>query len=220
MTHTLQGKSVVIMTPARSFTVSYVKSLVDTIVWCEKNEVTCRFMTLDGSHVAQLRQSMTHGLKEVGGSFDYAVWIDSDISWSVENFEDLLLSPHDITCGVYLISEDGAISIHKTPESVAKHSQCLMKHSDLNMYRRYFEVGSSGFGFLSLKRPVIEKMNADWFMSRNAFNIYKTGEKEEILISGEDIAWCYNARENGYQVMCDSTLLVGHEKSSVWRVPR
>lgn len=220
MKETLRGKSVVIMTPARSFTVSYVKSLVDTVLWCEQNEISCRFLTLDGSHVAQLRQSMTYGLKNAKDKFDYAVWIDSDISWRVETFEALLLSPYDITCGVYPISEDGAISIHKTSESVSKHSQCLMKHSDLNMFRRYFEVGSSGFGFLSLKKNVIDDMDADWFMSRTAVNTYKNGETEEILISGEDIAWCYNAREHGYKIMCDSTLLVGHEKSSVWKVPR
>ncbi len=220
MTHSLKGKSVVIMTPARSFTVSYVKSLVDTIAWCRDNDITCRFLTLDGSHVAQLRQSMTHGLKSVKESFDYVVWIDSDISWTIKNFEILLLSPHDITCGVYLISEDGAISIHKTSESVSRHSQCLMKHSDLNSHRRYFEVGSSGFGFICLKRVVVDDMKPDWFMSRNAVNKYKNGNTEEILISGEDIAWCYNARENGYKVMCDSTVLVGHEKSSIWKVPR
>ncbi len=220
MNHSLSGKSVIIMTPARHFTVSYVKSLIDTLSWCFQNDIICKLVTLDGSHVAQLRQAMTHGLKEADESFDYAFWIDSDVSWNVKDFETLLSSPYDITCGLYLITEDGGISVHKTAESVNKHSGVLMKHSELNKYRRYFEVGCSGFGFICLKNNVIDSMHPDWFMSRTAINTYKNGDTEEIMISGEDIAWCYCARDAGYKVMCDATVLVGHEKSSVWKIPR
>ena len=220
MNHPLSGKSVMIMTPARAFTVSYVKSLVDTLSWCFQHGINCRLATLDGSHVGQLRISMAHDIKQTDEHFDYAFWIDSDVSWSTKDFETLLSSPHDITCGLYMITEDGGISIHKTTESVNKHSSVLMKYSELNNYRRYFEVGCAGFGFICLKNNVINSMHPDWFMSRPAVNTYKNGETEEIMISGEDIAWCYCARDAGYQVMCDATVLVGHEKPSVWKIPR
>lgn len=216
----LQGKTLLVMTPAQSFTVSYVKSLAETIKWCSTAGVDFRFLSHDGSHITQLRSSMTEAILSSNEKFDFVLWIDSDISWTVSNLIDILESPHDITSGVYMISEDGGISVHKTPGSVNRHIDMLMKYSDLNQHRRYFEISACGFGFLCIKNKALSAMRAEWFSPRIATNIYKNGKEEEIYISGEDIAWCYSSRDAGFQVMCDSTVLVGHEKRSVWRVPR
>lgn len=71
-----------------------------------------------------------------------------------------------------------------------------------------YPVGAVGLGCTAIRRDVFEQWNPDlypWFQVPNANN----------LGWGEDVWFCYKAREQGWPVLLDTTLVAGH--LGTWR---
>jgi hypothetical protein len=83
-------------------------------------------------------------------------WIDSDVEWSVSDFCLLLESPHMITCGIYVIRNDGSLSVivKKSPQQVLEETTNnpeasvvgykFAKMEDLNASVRYVNIDAAG----------------------------------------------------------------------------
>jgi hypothetical protein len=76
------------------------------------------------------------------------------------------------------------------------------------------EVDYSGFGFILIKKGIIEKMEYPWF--RPQMTEYEKDGIQIQDISMEDVAFCLKAKELGYKILIDTTIRVGHEKKAIF----
>jgi hypothetical protein len=73
-----------------------------------------------------------------------------------------------------------------------------------------FEVAGCGFGFLSVKAGVFEKMPRPWFGPESVPN--NDGEETFYLV-GEDLSWCTKAIKAGFKIWVDPLVRVTHQKT-------
>jgi hypothetical protein len=206
--------NVLIATPGRSFENEYVTSLVDTIAYLVKNDITYRFLNQYSSQVNMAREATAMGSmyldafnKEVlrgEVTYDKIIWIDSDISWKVEDFIKIYESDKDVVSGVYL-NEKGVPMFSTLSEEI---SPFLMLLSETQ-----FPIAAAGFGFIGIKSGIFESIPRPWFDL--VFQKLENEAGEEMLIPyGEDYSWCTKAKKAGYEIFLDPSVLVNHHKKT------
>lgn len=136
--------------------------------------------------------------KAMKDEFDYVLWLDSDMVFSPDILEKLVADDKDIVSGLYFRrSHPYSPVIYK--DSELKDGRLVW--SDYTDYPKeeLFKVAGAGFGCVLMKTDVIFDMAGkfgDWFTP--------------LYSSGEDLAFCYRARELGYEIWCDSRIRCGH----------
>jgi len=98
--------NIVIATPGSEMKADFVKSLIETTKWLSRKGLSYHFVSQYSSFVPSARENTatdSYGADWEATSFggdnftcEKIVWIDSDISWSVEAFEALIQSDKDI----------------------------------------------------------------------------------------------------------------------------
>ena len=136
--------------------------------------------------------------------YDYLMWLDNDIDFTVEDFKKLLLHGRecDIVSGVYL-AQSGS-NIYNIP------SEFACTGLDKNRLNRFdhqgqdgiIQVRANGMGFMLVKKGVFESLE----------NPFDMGMRK-----GEDIVFQTKALEKGFKSYVDPTIFVGHEKTFVMR---
>lgn len=215
--------NVLICTPAQSFTPSYVTSLVETIAWANKNNIEIQLYTRTGSNITEMRESMAREIVRIEGrKFDKIFWIDSDISWVVGDFLKILTSPFQVTCGAYMITPLGHLSVARVneeqsfePYNINEEFELFYTVDEMEQMSEYVSVKATGFGFVCMDDGVLEKMGDSWFASVDA-EFEKDGIASKYQCSSEDTSFCIRARRAGFKIMYDTTVLVGHEKPTLW----
>lgn len=153
-----------------------------------------------GSLIYTSRNSLA--TKAIQSEADYVLWLDSDMVFEPDLLERLMKTltenDLDIVTGLYF-------------RRVPPYSPVLFK--DLNLIRdtffdwtefkelpsELFEVAGCGFGCVLMK--------TDAFIDTQA----KFGNMfAPIGNTGEDLAFCWRARECGYKVWCDPSIICGH----------
>lgn len=140
------------------------------------------------------RYAMTEG-------FDYVLWLDSDMVFP-EDFHERMLKTLtennlDILSGIYYK--------RKPPYSPVVFDKMQLKgkiwdYSWLeDVPDSLFEVGACGFGCVLLKTEVLMSVQ---LKHGYLFHPMQNG--------GEDVAFCVRARDCGYKIMCDPTIVCGH----------
>ena len=132
---------------------------------------------------------------------DYVMWFDSDMSFKPDTLkrmlETLQKNDLDILTGLYF-------------RRVAPYSPVLFDRLDIegdrcfwsefkNIPDKIFEVGACGFGCVLMKTDVFIDVQAKF---HNMF--------APIANNGEDLAFCWRARQCGYKIMCDPSIICGH----------
>ena len=156
------------------------------------------------------------GAMAINNEFDYVLWLDSDQVFDPDLLERMLKK---------LQEEDLDILTSVYFRRVAPYSPVLFKSLSYNnpgaSWDEYgdlppglFEAAGCGFGCVL--------MSVDVLMSVQA----KFGTMFQPLQGlGEDLAFCWRARQCGYKIMCDPTIEVGHCGQAVitgmyWRTYR
>ena len=95
---------------------------------------------------------------------------------------------------------NGGVMNHETIESISKR-------------RKPFTVDYTGFGWLLIRKGVFEHegLPYPWFAPK--MQIFESGEVQDMC--GEDVSFCLDAKEAGFEIWCDPRIRVGHEKSRV-----
>ena len=95
---------------------------------------------------------------------------------------------------------NGGVMNHETIESISKR-------------KKPFTVDYTGFGWLLIKKGVFEHegMPYPWFAPK--MQIFESGEVQDMC--GEDVSFCLDAKEAGFEIWCDPQVRVGHEKTRV-----
>ena len=95
---------------------------------------------------------------------------------------------------------NGGVMNHETIESISKR-------------KKPFTVDYTGFGWLLIKKGVFEHegMPYPWFAPK--MQVFESGEVQDMC--GEDVSFCLDAKEAGFEIWCDPRIRVGHEKTRV-----
>jgi len=209
---------VLIASPGSSFHPAYIQSLTHTINKLHEKNLSVKWLNGQSSivhHAREVTISPDSGNLDPSltapceGLYDYKYlfWIDSDISWKWADFQALLNSPEDITCGAYLLADGQTTSVYDPDWLGGIPIWKILSLSDR------IPVMSCGFGFLCVKKGVFEKIPRPWFAPVYAkVRVNKNGE-DIIDALGEDISWCYKVKEANMTIWFDPTALVTHHKN-------
>ena len=95
---------------------------------------------------------------------------------------------------------NGGVMNHETIDSISKR-------------KKPFTVDYTGFGWLLIKNGVFEHegMPYPWFAPK--MQIFESGEVQDMC--GEDVSFCLDAKEAGFEIWCDPRIRVGQEKTRI-----
>jgi len=103
-------------------------------------------------------------------------------------------------------SNNGGVMNHETVDTIQKRT-------------KPFTVDYAGFGWLLIEKGVFEdfdengkkKMPYPWFAPK--MQVFESGNVQDMC--GEDVSFCLDAKEAGYEIWCDPRIRVGHEKTRI-----
>ena len=209
--------NVVILTPGNGVTRHYLTSLLETINFLGKQNISFSFSQHYSSHVADAREvtlsgSLVNNFKDrrpFQGNFTYdkLMWIDSDIGWTPEDFLTLYQSEKDIVSGAYILG-NGSVAAHKELKGGGE----FYTVAEVLDMKEPITVNSAGFGFMCIKSGVFESLARPWFQSATHEAPTDSGDTYKFNVIGEDVSFCYRARELGYDIWLDPSVRVIHQK--------
>lgn len=164
----------------------------------------CSLMMKSGSLVYTARDDIA--TRTVTSDFDFIFWLDSDMvikpDTLVRMMDTLQKNDYDILSGLYFrrvppyspvlfekLEMDGASCIHEDFKTIPDE---------------IFEVAGCGFGCVLMRTDVFLDVQA------------KHGAMfAPIGSNGEDVSFCMRARECGFKIYCDPSVICGHVGYSV-----
>lgn len=156
----------------------------------------------------------------------YDIWItiDSDIVFSAENLEELIQSTekHPVVAGIYRMADLEHFAVVKNWDMnyFAKNGTFeFLKQDDITNWKKetdlkYMPINYTGLGFFACRKEVLDKLTYPYF----------NGELREIVtdeglilkdMSSEDVNFCKNIINAGYEIVVNTDLRVGHVKPLV-----
>ena len=123
----------------------------------------------------------------------------------------------DIAAGWYATEDGRTTSVaHWLEEDDFKTNGGVMNHEmvdGIQKRRKPFTVDYTGFGWVLIKNGVFEhnEMKYPWFAPQ--MQVFDSGEVQDMC--GEDVSFCLDAIKAGFEIWCDPTCRVGHEKPRV-----
>jgi GT2 family glycosyltransferase len=164
----------------------------------------CSLTMKSGALIYAARDSMA--ITAIQNEYDYVFWMDSDMQFPADALTRLLRvmteKDLDIVTGLYF-------------RRIPPYSPVLFDKLEINGveadYSEFqsipdglFEVGGCGFGCVLMKTDVF-------------FDVQSKFEQmfSPIGRNGEDVAFCWRARQCGYKIWCDPSVECGHVGYSV-----
>lgn len=140
---------------------------------------------------------------------DRILWIDSDMKFDPDMMQTLSadMDEHpeiDMICGIFFrrkIPTEPVIYSELSPPDIDADYKVTPHITIMKDYPRdsLFEVQGCGFGTVLMKTSVVKHV---WDKFGPAFTPSAWG--------GEDISFCWKARQLGFRIFCDSRVKIGH----------
>ena len=169
----------------------------------DDENVACAFQM--GSLIYTSRNNLS--LQAMKAEFDYMLWLDSDMVFQ----QDLLLRMKqtldekglDFLTGLYFRRVPPFTPVLFDQLDIMEDGSCTWTDFK-DVPEGLFKVGGCGFGCVLIKTDVLFDVQA------------KFGELfNPIANMGEDLSFCWRARQCGYDIWCDPSLVCGHVGYSV-----
>lgn len=178
----------------------------------QKPEGECTLVMKSGSLIYTSRNDLA--TMSLQAEADYIFWLDSDMVFKPDTLVRMMKTIRendiDILTGLYF-------------RRVPPYSPVLFDQLDINGVEcrftefkeipdHLFEVGGCGFGCVLMKTDVFLDVHSK---HRNLF--------APLGNNGEDVAFCWRARNCGFKIWCDPSVILGHVGYSVvddqfWKV--
>lgn len=219
---------VAIALPGRSFSGRFLMSWTQTLLALIKAGYKISVCN-DYSSFVTFTRMKTLGLdvrrgseqKPFGGDLDYDVWltIDSDIVFTPEQVIQLIedTKKYPVVSGLYLMEDRRHFAC--VPmwdiEYFKKHGNFkFLTPVELEGEGPYINVAYNGMGFFACRRGVIEKLKYPYF---NYPEIEIEADDGTLIkdICSEDVSFCKNLTDANFDVIVNTNLRVGHEKTLV-----
>ena len=227
----MKGKTIVFCLPGRGCSFTFLKNFVQLCFDMVQNGMSIQ-ISQDYSSMVNFARCKCLGANVLRGpkqipwdgklEYDYQLWIDSDIVlidsdivFNVEKFYQLVLIDQNIASGWYCTEDGQTTSVaHWMEEDDFRNNGGVMNHEtgeSISKRRKPFTVDYTGFGWVLIKKGVFEEMEYPWFAPK--MQVFESGSVQDMC--GEDVSFCLDAKEMGYEIWCDPRIRVGHEKTRV-----
>lgn len=179
------------------------KSIYDLII-PDGYEVTFQYFW--GYQVDQVRNLIAHWI--VDGNFDYLFAVDSDIAFEKDTLKKLLSHDKDIVTGLYIQRIPGT----HTLEVMRKNVHGGVSHVDYADIKGQglVPIDGCGFGCVLVKGEVFRAIPYPHFLYHSAIDHSNT--------LSEDVHFCNQARDRGFTLWADTSILCEHIGSWTFRV--
>ena len=153
-----------------------------------------------------------------GGTLNYDVWltIDSDILFTPEQVIELIedTKKYPVVSGLYRMQD--RVHFATVQEWDVEY---FKRYGSFEFMRdlptdKYVPVAYNGMGFFACRRGVIEKLKYPYF-SYPLVEIEAEDGKILRDTCSEDVSFCKNLTDAGFEIMVNTGLHVGHEKTLV-----
>lgn len=228
-------KKVVIALPGETFSSTFLINWSNTLIslWTS-NKYDFAIAPANGTYLPHVRlQTLGLDMKLgpnqkpfKGDSFDIWLTIDSNIIFTAENVFEILASveKHPVVGGIYRMADLAHFASVKswdgdyfakngtfeyiTPDFVEKWK----KETEL----RYMPVCYSGLGFMACRKEVFDKMTYPYFNSQIKEIKNDNGNNIEMDdFSSEDVNFCNNIADAGFEIVLDTNIRVGNMRQVV-----
>jgi hypothetical protein len=180
-----------------------------------------------------------------GDNYDVFVSIDSDVVFSASQLIELIESTklHPVVSGYYMMSNNKQFAVVKdwnkeyfakngtfqfltpkdTEEAVKNFSNELEERKAHEEAKKplkplsnpeFMKVSYTGMGFFACRKEVLDDLQYPYF-NRELQRIRSKEGVEMVDMCSEDVAFCKNIEDAGYDIMLNTRLRVGHEKSVI-----
>lgn len=160
---------------------------------------TVEFQYFYGYQIDQIRNLIASWAVK----YDYLFSVDSDISFPKDTLVKLLSHNTDIVSGLYIQRIPGQHNLELYRNGIN------VKYEDVK-HQQLVEVDSCGFGCVLIKSDVVSSVEYPQF-------VYKSAIDHNYTVS-EDTYFCLKAREKGFKVFADTSVLCEHHGSHTYRV--
>ena len=237
----MRGKAIVFCLPGRGVSYTYLKNFVQLCFDLVQNGCSIQ-ISQDYSSMVNFARCKCLGANVLRGpkqkpwdgklKYDYQLWIDSDIVFDSTKFWQLcdMAIPADAVnedgsvdeskkraiCAGWYCTEDGKTTsvAHWLEEDDFRSNGGVMNHEtieSISKRRKPFTVDYTGFGWLLIENGVFESLEYPWFAPK--MQVFESGEVQDMC--GEDVSFCLDAKEAGFEIWCDPRVRVGHEKTRI-----
>ena len=222
----IKGKAIVFCLPGRGVSYTFLKNFVQLCFECVQQGASIQ-ISQDYSSMVNFARCKVLGANVLKGAdqlpwqgrlkYDYQLWIDSDIVFNLESFYKLFWMNKDIAAGWYCTEDGRTTSVaHWLEEEDFQANGGVMNHEmvdGIQKRRKPFKVDYTGFGWVLIKKGVFEhkQMTYPWFAPQ--MQVFESGAVQDMC--GEDVSFCLDAIKAGFEIWCDPTCRVGHEKTRV-----
>lgn len=212
---------IVFCLPGNTFSGDFLDSYTDLLGYCYRKGIEfvvsrryspviyyVRNMCLGGDNLRGVDQ------KPFNGQLDYThlMWIDSDVIFRPEHFDALLKHDEDIVSGLYMMKGGQFFATVKdwNEEYFKKHGSFqFLTEKDVANHEGLMEVDYTGFGFILIKKHVMESLKYPWFRPL----WHQIGSCRDF--SSEDASICKLFKEVGHKIHIDPKIRVGHLKETI-----
>ena len=225
-----KGKKIVFCLPGRGVSYTYLKNFVQLCFDIVQNGMSIQ-ISQDYSSMVNFARCKCLGANVLRGpdqipwdgklEYDYQIWIDSDIVFNTAQFWQLLdladngEEEKEIVAGWYATEDGTTTSVaHWLEEDDFRKNGGVMNHEtveSISKRKKPFTVDYTGFGWVCIKNGVFEKLPYPWFAPK--MQVFESGAVQDMC--GEDVSFCLDAIEEGYEIWCDPRIRVGHEKTRI-----
>lgn len=134
-----------------------------------------------------------------GMRYDYLFCVDSDIVLPKDALKRLVESDHDIVCGIYRQRRDNQVlEVFKDSANGADNIHI----DEIDFSIKHQEIAACGAGCLLIRSEVLRNMEYPHFD-------YSPSLDHEKTLS-EDVYFCLKARDLGYRIIMDASLICRH----------
>jgi len=222
----MRGKTIVFCLPGRGCSYTFMKNFVQLCFDLVQNGMSIQ-ISQDYSSMVNFARCKCLGANVLRGpdqlpwdgklEYDYQLWIDSDIVFSSEKFWQLC----DVALPASAIDEEGneiegadhpiSAGWYSTEDGKTTSVAHWLEEDDFR--KKPFTVDYTGFGWVMIRKGVFEneQMKYPWFAPK--MQVFESGAVQDMC--GEDVSFCLDAIEAGYEIWCDPRIRVGHEKTRV-----
>ena len=198
-----EKKRILIAIPtAKNIEPETYKSIYDLVV-PEGYQTT--FQYFYGYNIDQVRNLIADWVVK---GYDYLFSVDSDISFAPDTLVKLLAHDKDLVSGLYIQRKPGLhileIYEHNTRGGVSNVPYEKLKG------RALVEIAGCGFGCALVKAEVMRKIGYPQFEYHSAIDHKNT--------VSEDVDFCRKARDKGFKIWADPSVLCSHTGSFTFNV--
>ena len=212
--------TVVFCIPGRTFSNNFLRCWTDLLAWCLHNNIQPLLSNAYDSNVYYARQKVLAPNVKRGKyqkpfdgklHYDYMMWIDSDMVFTPDDFVKLLNMNKEIASGIYKMSDNIHYATVENWDKDYYRKNGNFEFLNDNLLENkpsIFPVEYTGFGWVLIKKGVLESMEYPWFRP-----IWEDYGNNIVEFCSEDVGFCQTAITKGYKIYVNKNIVIGHEKS-------